>query len=428
MLTDRSLLQVKRAGPRPPDVFQDAKPAVAKVEHVPFGQGPRIYVGGVHECLTETRLREHFTRWGSILDIYFPGARGQKRSNYCFVTFDNRRNAERACSESGRNLDGWVGASWQHSHAYTCCSQFLQNADTPLPYVVLEARPLVLLFLQHARHCSHFDNSSMHETHICCTPAGCCACCCSHCATAAVDNSLNIALLPSLLLQSLESICMADDRKVEPDHSAIASLPLPHPIVTTAADMAGRPSYTLWLQLQYQQQLAALQSTTSAAAAREAFQATQKTPSSQVSFPTSSFHAHPALEVPSDPYAQSASLYNQLQQQALGLPPQWWLPAVSGAEPAGVGSPGQEALGRPPPIMAIPAGANRDHYAMLAEQSIAYAAEHERQQQQIAARLQAIAAGVGFSPAEMEAGPRLPLLRDPAVGFGRGTPRFPGEM
>lgn len=122
VLTDRSLLQVKRAGPRPPDVFQDAKPALAKVEHVPFGQGPRIYVGGVHECLTETRLREHFTRWGSISDIYFPGARGQKRSNYCFVTFDNRRNAERACSESGRNLDGWVGASWQQSQTLVVLS------------------------------------------------------------------------------------------------------------------------------------------------------------------------------------------------------------------------------------------------------------------------------------------------------------------
>lgn len=221
---------------------------------------------------------------------------------------------------------------------------------------------------------------------------------------------------------------MAEDRKVEPDHTAIASLPLPHPIVSTAADMAGRPSYTLWLQLQYQQQLAALQSTTAAAAAHEASQPPQKAPSSQVSSPPSSFHPHPALEVPSDPYAQSANLYNQLHQQALGLPPQWWLPAVSGAEPAGVGSPGQETLGRPPPMMAIPAGANRDHYAILAEQSIAHAAEHERQQQQIAARLQAIAAGVGFSPAEMEAGPRLPLLRDPAVGFGRGTARSPGEI
>ena len=124
VLTGRNLLQVKRAGARP-SVFQDTKPAV---EHVPFGQGPRIYVGGVHECLTETRLREHFARWGNILDIYFPGSRGPKRSKYCFVTFDTRRNAERACSESGRSLDGWVCAPWQYKHAFTCHSEFLQTA------------------------------------------------------------------------------------------------------------------------------------------------------------------------------------------------------------------------------------------------------------------------------------------------------------
>lgn len=141
VLIGSNMLQVKRAGPRPSDGL-DTKPAVAKVEHVPFGQGPRIYVGGVHECLTETRLREHFTRWGNILDLYFPGPRGQKRSNYCFVTFDNRRNAERACSESGRNLDGWVCAPWQHNHANTYHSKFLQPA------------PLAQLSLQHAHHWS----------------------------------------------------------------------------------------------------------------------------------------------------------------------------------------------------------------------------------------------------------------------------------
>lgn len=116
---DTQWVQVKRAGPRPPDNSQDNKPTAAKVEYVPFGKGPRIYVGGVHECLTEARLCEHFSKWGTISDIYFPGARNQKRANYCFVTFDNRRNAERACSESGRNLDGWVCDSCWHTLVLT---------------------------------------------------------------------------------------------------------------------------------------------------------------------------------------------------------------------------------------------------------------------------------------------------------------------
>lgn len=116
-------VQVKRAGPRPPDIPQHNKPPAARVEHVPFGKGPRIYVGGVHECLTEARLREHFSKWGTVSDIYFPGARNQKRANYCFVTFDNRRNAERACSESGRNLDGWVRPSCWETHIHKMLHQ-----------------------------------------------------------------------------------------------------------------------------------------------------------------------------------------------------------------------------------------------------------------------------------------------------------------
>ncbi|DBB01415.1 TPA: hypothetical protein ACH3X1_000079 [Trebouxia sp. C0004] len=103
-------VQVKRAGPRPPDVSTgDSKPALHPVTvHVqPFGRGPRVYVGGVPNCVTEERVREHFRHWGSVSDVYFPGARGQKRLTYCFVTFDNLQSAERACIESDRSLDGW---------------------------------------------------------------------------------------------------------------------------------------------------------------------------------------------------------------------------------------------------------------------------------------------------------------------------------
>ena len=87
-------------------------PATGHVQ--PFGRGPRVYVGGVPTCVTEEGVREHFRKWGSVLDVYFPGARGQKRLTYCFVTFDNLQSAERACNESDRSLDGWVRFCYIH--------------------------------------------------------------------------------------------------------------------------------------------------------------------------------------------------------------------------------------------------------------------------------------------------------------------------
>ena len=73
-----------------------------------LGEGPRIYVGGVPEELTEDDLRAHFGKWGAVVDIYFPGKKGQKRVNYCFVTFDSWRAAQRACNESERSICGQV--------------------------------------------------------------------------------------------------------------------------------------------------------------------------------------------------------------------------------------------------------------------------------------------------------------------------------
>ena len=231
----------------------------------------------------------------------------------------------------------------------------------------------------------------------------------------------------SLLLQPLNSICMADDRKVELDHSALGALPLPKPSGSTAAghpaaEVAGQPSYTLWLQ--YQQQVVALQSTMSAAAASHP---NQKGPLSQVSSPpafSASLTAPPPLEVPSNLYFQPASLYNQLQERASSLLPH--------AEPASMGpssqTPTQEAHGRASYIMGTQ-GKNRDYYAMLAQQSLVYAAEQEQQQQQVAAWLQAIAAGASFSQGEVGSGsgPGPPLLRDPSVGLGRAPAQFNGE-
>ena len=106
---------------------------------------------------------EHFNKWGQVVDCYFPGCvnfcshsiitpastssslrhvkcltaatacllrgawskvqdssprlkyavlhagkKGAKRVNYCFITFDNWRSAQRACNQSERNIFGKV--------------------------------------------------------------------------------------------------------------------------------------------------------------------------------------------------------------------------------------------------------------------------------------------------------------------------------
>ena len=72
------------------------------------GKGPRLYVGGISEEVTEDEIKAHFSKWGTVVDIYFPGKKGQKRVNYCFVTFDNWRAAQRACNQSERSVAGRV--------------------------------------------------------------------------------------------------------------------------------------------------------------------------------------------------------------------------------------------------------------------------------------------------------------------------------
>ena len=37
------------------------------------GRGPRLYVGGIHSDITEDDVKMHFSRWGRVVDVYFPG-------------------------------------------------------------------------------------------------------------------------------------------------------------------------------------------------------------------------------------------------------------------------------------------------------------------------------------------------------------------
>lgn len=113
------VVRINRAGPRPEsELLRDSEDLEASSSSKQldaynrqpqlFGKGPRLYVGGVPEELTEERLKTHFSRWGNVVDLYFPGKKGQSRVNYCFVTFDNWRAAQKACNQSERNIDGIV--------------------------------------------------------------------------------------------------------------------------------------------------------------------------------------------------------------------------------------------------------------------------------------------------------------------------------
>ncbi|CAK0744721.1 hypothetical protein CVIRNUC_001569 [Coccomyxa viridis] len=114
---DGVMVKINRAGPRPEHehpqddkpqstpstACADAQPASPTGAH---GRGPRLYVGGVPDEITEEDIVEHFNKWGQVVDCYFPGKKGAKRVNYCFITFDNWRSAQRACNQSERNIFG----------------------------------------------------------------------------------------------------------------------------------------------------------------------------------------------------------------------------------------------------------------------------------------------------------------------------------
>ncbi len=84
------------------------------------GRGPRLYVGGVPDEITEEDIIEHFNKWGNVVDVYFPGKKGAKRVNYCFVTYDNWRSAQRACNQSERNIDGKVTCALAAIFVHAC--------------------------------------------------------------------------------------------------------------------------------------------------------------------------------------------------------------------------------------------------------------------------------------------------------------------
>lgn len=184
-------------------------------------------------------MRQHFSKWGITSDVYFPGVKGQKRLNYCFITFDNQTSAERACNERTRILDGWVGRCF--------CGDLLSPATTRCMFSLcaqhsrLTESPLVLNvadILKHAVLCAaaHIAQTlPMAQILFICQAISAFASFTLH-TLITLASFLNFNHYMAHLLQHLGSISMAEDRKDNPqraDHTVVAPLAPPPP--TSAA-------------------------------------------------------------------------------------------------------------------------------------------------------------------------------------------------
>lgn len=73
------------------------------------GSGPRLFCGHVPKEVTEDHVKMHFSRWGTVTDVYFPRHKKTlKRRPFCFVTFDRLEAAQLALSESPLNICGFT--------------------------------------------------------------------------------------------------------------------------------------------------------------------------------------------------------------------------------------------------------------------------------------------------------------------------------
>ena len=52
-----------------------------------YGVGPRLYVATPH-TLAMDQVRNYFSHWGRVLDVFPPAGSRSRRGSYCFVTFE----------------------------------------------------------------------------------------------------------------------------------------------------------------------------------------------------------------------------------------------------------------------------------------------------------------------------------------------------
>jgi len=67
----------------------------------------KIFIGNLEHYTDEIDLEEHFKQYGPLEDVYVPrDQRNRSNRGYAFMTFQDKRDAEDACTEDGAELNG----------------------------------------------------------------------------------------------------------------------------------------------------------------------------------------------------------------------------------------------------------------------------------------------------------------------------------
>lgn len=87
----------------------DPKPCNPRSLHKPKRTGgyPKVFLGGLPPNVTETDLRNFFSRYGSVMEVVIMYDQEKKKSRgFGFLSFENDQAVDRACSEHFVNLNG----------------------------------------------------------------------------------------------------------------------------------------------------------------------------------------------------------------------------------------------------------------------------------------------------------------------------------
>jgi RNA recognition motif-containing protein len=113
-VVDGAELRVTEADPRPPKGgMAPAAPMAQQYGHPPPSRGPssgkkeyRVFIGKIGTSVTDNDLREHFAQYGSVADVYRPGARRGGVGDFGFVIFESQQGMAKALAEVSHSVNG----------------------------------------------------------------------------------------------------------------------------------------------------------------------------------------------------------------------------------------------------------------------------------------------------------------------------------